>query len=274
MKIISSFSGGKTSAYMTIKLKKKYPDLIVLFANTSQENDETLEFVNKCDKEYNLGVIWLEAVVHHGERKACTHKITNFYDAKRKGEVFEEIIKKYGIPNLSFIHCTRELKLHPIKSWIRVNLNCEYKMSIGIRLDEQIRISSQAEMNKLFYPLIDWRIIKQDINEFWRSQVFNLNLENYQGNCKTCFKKREKKLLMIAKENPEFFDFNLKMEKKYGFVGPEFEKYGIKEPRVFFEKKTSTVDLLKKSKSPQTDMMDYIDNGYYSPCSESCEAFT
>lgn len=45
--IVCSFSGGETSAYMAIKLKEKNPDTAFVFANTGEENEETLEFVDK-----------------------------------------------------------------------------------------------------------------------------------------------------------------------------------------------------------------------------------
>lgn len=273
MKIISSFSGGKTSAYMTIKLKEKYPDLIVLFANTGQENDETLDFVNKCDIEYKLNVVWIESKVYHNERKGSGYNITNYKAADRKGKVFEEMIKKYGIPNKSYIHCTRELKLEPIKNWIREYVKCDYKMAVGIRLDEQDRMSKKADRDKLFYPLVDWKIIKEEINEFWRGQSFNLNLPDYKGNCKTCFKKSNRKLLMIAKENPEVFDFAIRMEEKHGLAGHNID--GTK--RVFFRDNTSALELLKMNDTTQMDFLDFIDKideDEDSGCSESCEAFT
>lgn len=43
-----SYSGGRTSAYMVDKLLENYSDqywFIILFANTGQEHDKTLEFV-------------------------------------------------------------------------------------------------------------------------------------------------------------------------------------------------------------------------------------
>ncbi|GAG65159.1 unnamed protein product, partial [marine sediment metagenome] len=102
MKIISSFSGGKTSAYMTIKLKEMYQDLIVIFANTGQENDETLDFVNKCDMEYDLGVVWLQALVNFKERKGSSFCKVSYRTADRDGFIFEKMIEKYGIPNKAY----------------------------------------------------------------------------------------------------------------------------------------------------------------------------
>jgi hypothetical protein len=268
VKIISSFSGGRTSAYMTAKLKEKYPDLVVLFANTSQERNETLDFVNRCDTEFNLNVVWLEAKVTHEKGIGTTYLETSFSNAKRNGEVFESIIKKYGIPNKSGPLCTRELKLVPIQKWIKDNINEDYKMAIGIRADESKRVSKDAEKNKLFYPLIETPVYKYEVNEFWKTQDFDLGLFDYQGNCKTCFKKSNKKLIMIAKEHPEYFDFNIEMENRYG-VYPDGNK------RVFFRENKSAAELLKMACIDQLSIFDWInkiDEDENSGCSESCEA--
>ena len=49
-----SFSGGRTSAYMTERLLRELPpdQVIVCFANTGKEEPETLEFVRRCDEHW------------------------------------------------------------------------------------------------------------------------------------------------------------------------------------------------------------------------------
>ncbi|BDE26073.1 hypothetical protein OCUAc20_45730 (plasmid) [Acinetobacter baumannii] len=62
-----SFSGGRTSAYLTWYMLNNYSHLynfIVTFANTGIEHEKTLEFVDKCDKYFNFNTVWLEAVIH------------------------------------------------------------------------------------------------------------------------------------------------------------------------------------------------------------------
>ena len=118
--LLICMSGGRTSAYMTRKILTKYSDkynIVVCFANTGQENNETLDFINKCDKRFNFNTVWLEAVVNDG-RVACTHKIVNYKTANREGDQFIEVVKKYGIPNKGYGHCTRELKENPIHSYV------------------------------------------------------------------------------------------------------------------------------------------------------------
>ena len=52
--LVISFSGGRTSGYLTKRLleeKSKWKDVIVIFANTGQEHEKTLEFINPSIKK-------------------------------------------------------------------------------------------------------------------------------------------------------------------------------------------------------------------------------
>jgi hypothetical protein len=294
--LLISFSGGETSAYMTWWLLTHYRDnfneVAVVFANTGQEREETLEFVEKCDRHFGFGVVWVEAQVHHNEKKAPTHRIVNFNAADRDGIPFEEAIKKYGIPNLSFKHCSNNLKKYPIQSYAKTELGWEpstkYLTAIGIRRDEVDRVSPKAAELGLFYPLVKIEpMTKPDINAWWQKQPFRLELKGYQGNCKWCWKKSNRKLFTIMSEDPEAFDFPRRMEQLYSTVGPEFSKETLPQGyrRTFFTGNKSTDDLVKEYEqrkatfTPATDdaqnyfMWDLeLDTG--GGCGDSCEVFT
>lgn len=248
-----SFSGGETSALMTKLLlehwQDKYKDHRVVFANTGEENEETLEFVHECDKRWGFNTVWLEAKVHHGERKGTTYTITDYKNASRKGEPYEEVIKKYGIPNRAFPHCTRELKLRPIGAYMEDQgyKAGEYVNAVGIRADEPGR-KRTPKRDKVVYPLLDWEPhTKPDVNKFWSRQDFRLNLMGFQGNCKWCWKKSTRKLLSVMELDPSAFDFPERMEKEYAFRGPEFVKYDQPPDyrRTFFRQQLSVQDLRK-----------------------------
>lgn len=234
--LLISFSGGETSGYMAQWLKYHahehgFDNLVYVFANTGLENEETLKFAKRCDDKWNLNLQWIETVVHHEQGKGSTYRFTDYYSASRNGEPFEEMIKKYGIPNQAFPHCTRETKQVPInkfaKDWFKGE---EYWTAIGIRVDEIDRINAKRKQNKLIYPLAEISMqpmTKQKINFWWKQQDFRLELKGYQGNCVTCWKKSDKKLYTIANENPNAFDFMDRMERKYPRVGHEFTKEGV-----------------------------------------------
>lgn len=255
--LLVSFSGGETSAFMAQWLKKHYREygyenIVFVFANTGLENEQTLEFVERCDTHYGLKIHWVEALVWHGERKGTGYTITDFEHAKRKGEPFEAMIKKYGIPNQAFPHCTRELKQAPIKSFGKVWFNGEkYHTAIGIRADEMDRMNAKAKEMGFIYPLISSKMIpstKPMINFYWRSMPFRLELKGYQGNCVTCWKKADKKLYQIAQENPKAFDFMAEMELKYPRIGFEFTKDAMAKDRTFFRNNRNAIRILEESK--------------------------
>ena len=246
--IIVSFSGGETSAFMAIKLKEKYGDRVsFVFANTSQENDETLNFVNAVDSAYDLGVVWIEAVANPEYRKGTEYRITDYKKAKRNGEVFEDIISVYGLPNMAFKHCSRELKTIPLKKWAE-NTYDNYAFAIGIRTDEIDRINPNHKKEKIIYPLVTWLpTTKNEINRFWRDQPFRLNLKHYEGNCKWCWKKADHKLNYLAKINPEIFDFPERMEVEHKYTSTPDRKGSIPDEGARIFRKGRTVKDIREA---------------------------
>ena len=244
--LICTFSGGRTSAFMAKFLleydKYKKYDKVFLFANTGKEKEETLEFIDKCDKEWNLNVVWLEAKVNKEKGIATTYKIVDFKTASRKGEPFEDMIKKYGLPNTFVSNCTRELKQRPMDKYIESLGYNDITTAMGIRYDERHRKSIHAESKKWIYPLCD--DVKIDVNfvrEWWDRQCFDLKIKDYQGNCDLCFKKSIRKRLTMIKENPkdaEWWDY---VESKY-----TTEKY----PRFDLRANKSVKDLINESRLP------------------------
>jgi 3'-phosphoadenosine 5'-phosphosulfate sulfotransferase (PAPS reductase)/FAD synthetase len=282
-KLFVSFSGGLTSAFMTKMIMDHpdhfgYDDVVIVFANTGQELDETLDFVHRCEVEFGWNVVWVEAVTHHGKRKGCTAKVVSYETAARisdKGGPFESMISKYGIPNKAYNHCTRELKLNPmldyikrIKGWRKG----EYDTAVGIRTDESRRSSKNAGRDRIVYPLIDWMPSdKIDVNDFWDDQPFTLEIDGYQGNCAWCWKKSFKKLFRIATESPEVFEFPHRMERVHGLSGHNED--GTR--RVFFRENRSSSNIVGTAKtvahnskfaSFEPERIDESDG-----CSESCE---
>lgn len=244
--LLVSFSGGETSAFMAQWIKKhledKYDKVVYVFANTGLENEQTLEFVQQCDNYWKLNVKWVECKINSEMGKGTRYWLTDFNNAKRNGEPFESMISKYGIPNQSAPICTRELKQNPIKSFAKDWFQGEkYHTAIGIRIDEIDRMNENAKNLRLIYPLINRNMIpatKPMINFFWKNTHFRLNLKSYQGNCVTCWKKSDKKLFQIYKENPKAFEFMDRMERKY----PMNFNSGKKE--VFFRNNRSATDIM------------------------------
>lgn len=288
-RILVSISGGRTSAMMAVLIKKLYSathEIIYVFANTGKEREETLRFLDKVDKYFRLGVVWIESQVHYNERKSSTFKIVSFKTADREGETFENVIKKYGIPNVEFKHCTRELKTNPIQAYAKSIEWKDYKVAIGYRADEPKRINwEKVKLGNHIYPLAEKGIKKEDVNLFWSNQPFDLELKSYEGNCDLCYKKSKRKLLTIIKEHPYLCNWWGKMEARYERFSAN-DSYGKKFPYRFYRENDSITDLIEESKLPFDMSRDeskilntqqlmnfnvYMDE--QSECSESCEPF-
>lgn len=287
-RLFISFSGGETSAFMAKRLvdASEYDEVRTIFANTGQENEQTLAFVEQCDKRFSLNVEWVEAVIHAG-RKAATARVVDYATASREGEPFEAMIRKYGIPNASFKHCTRDLKVTPLHAHLSATgwLPGTYDTAIGIRVDEIDRMSSSAIERRIIYPLVNrWPTTKPQINSFWAAQPFRLELKGYEGNCKWCWKKSARKHMTLIRDTPHIFAFPDRMERTYGHIGPEFKKRDMPPEyrRTFFRKHKSVRDLFADyGQLPEGFKFADDDAQIFSPdfdvgggCEESCEVFS
>jgi 3'-phosphoadenosine 5'-phosphosulfate sulfotransferase (PAPS reductase)/FAD synthetase len=222
--IVVSFSGGKSSAMMCDLLETlpEYRDRVkhYVFANTGRELPATISFMRWWGKYLNREIVVIEAVVHHDERKSSTHKVIRNLTSELSmdGQPFEEVMKKYGLPSITFLHCTRELKANPIRSYIRQELGLnpgEYVQAIGMRFDEPRRVKQDPEF---IYPLYEQRITKQDVNEFFAHpdrKNFTLDIEEFEGNCDFCFKKSWAKLEKMRAKHPTRIMWWTDMEDRY-----------------------------------------------------------
>jgi 3'-phosphoadenosine 5'-phosphosulfate sulfotransferase (PAPS reductase)/FAD synthetase len=70
------------------KRRGDWDEIVVVFANTGQEHEKTLEYIHACDKQYGLNVVWLEAVVNPEEGQGTKHRVVTFETAARGGGAF------------------------------------------------------------------------------------------------------------------------------------------------------------------------------------------
>jgi hypothetical protein len=275
---VISFSGGRTSAYMGKRLldqRQPGDELLFIFANTGQEHENTLRFVDACDKAWGLGVVWVEAAVQAELGASTKARVVSFETASRGGEPFEAVIAKYGIPNKAYPTCNRELKLRPIYDYIHHQHGWDrgsYQTAIGIRADEADRMVATAKADGIIYPLIKAGVRKEQVLAWWARQSFDLDVPEHLGNCTWCWKKSQRKHLTLATDHPEVFDFPARMEALYPFSGA-----GV-GPRRFFRQGWTTLDIMARAKQPFDSFVDrrrnkdpILDDA--GACSESCDIF-
>jgi hypothetical protein len=284
-RLVISFSGGKTSAYMTVwimtvlvAVHAMWKEVVIVFANTGLEHERTLEYVQAIARAYGFDVVWVEAEIDPRPGFGVRHRVVSFETASRKGEPFEAAVKKHGLPNSQFPHCTRETKTRVITSYLR-SIGWEagtYNVAIGIRRDEMDRLSpSQMEAGAI-YPLIDKRTNKVDVVLWDRTEAaVSLGIPEHWGNCVTCWKKSFRKLATVALELPDSFRFFSHLELAYPDNGA-----GFGDRRIFRERKT-TDDIFELARSP--GFIPFVDDGRFEAqteldmgmaCGESCEIGT
>lgn len=286
-KLAISFSGGRTSAVMTKLCVEKFKDshdIAITFANTGCEHENTLKFVDQCDKHFGWNVVWIEAVVNPERGKGIRHKVVTYETAARDGEPLEADFAKHGLPGPGWLHCTRDTKELPIKDYLK-SLGWkwgEFWIAIGIRSDEMDRVSQNREKLKFVYPLVDAGWTKEDVKAECISWPFDLDLKGeHYGNCTWCWKKSLRKHMTLALESPEVFDFPRRMEEKYSHITAPNDP---NMSRQMFRKNMTTVDIIEMARitdfEPYVDIDQsqlfsqanydvFLDTG--SACGESCE---
>jgi 3'-phosphoadenosine 5'-phosphosulfate sulfotransferase (PAPS reductase)/FAD synthetase len=115
-----SFSGGRTSAYMLWRILQAHggqlpADVVVAFANTGKEREETLRFVHECGSRWGVRVRWLEFRKRAGPL-AERYEEVGFNSASRNGEPFAALIaakKFYAELGHALLHRGDEDQHHP-----------------------------------------------------------------------------------------------------------------------------------------------------------------
>lgn len=284
--IFASVSAGYSSVMMAIKLKEWYPDHTIVYAmaNTSKEREESLQFMNDCDKHYKLGVNWIEAEFHE-KGKGVTYNVVEFDDLKRYGQIFEDGIKKFGIPNIENKWCNRDMKVVPLKKFADDVFGVDnYSIAVGLRTDEiDRRKSKNYRENNIFYPLVSNNISKRERNKFWEEQPIKITIPAYKGNCDMCFEKSNRKLMTILNEEPDKAIWWNKMIKRYGHITLEGkDSYNDlltqNNGQTFYRNYKSMDDLINIAKQPfskATDEYIYESDLFdlESDCGSGCQVF-
>lgn len=185
MQRVINFSGGKTSAYMTIH---EYRDGdLVIFCDTGREHPKTYKFINDFEAHEGIPVIRLK---YEGGFRALLNK-------------------KKQIPNNFKRFCTVELKVKTARRYLRSLKIIKYENIIGFRADEPLRVKRRKAMWKTVvdrFPLYENGVDKKMINEYWEKKPYNLEIPSILGNCTLCFMKGKNAIINILTTYPELAD--------------------------------------------------------------------
>lgn len=195
-----SFSGGRTSAYMLRRILDVglQPDVHVVFADTGRERDETYTFVREVEERWGIEIHWV----------------------KRPGYFTKLITDRRTLPNPAQRWCTQELKIRPMRDFMRGRGYEHWTMVVGIRADEPRRVAKMREPNRerweVGLPLAEAGVTLGDVTAFWQAQSFDLALKPYEGNCTLCFLKHPAKRERVAKDRPDLLAWWVEQEARTG----------------------------------------------------------
>lgn len=197
MQRVINFSGGRTSAYMTL-MEYKYGDLVI-FTDTGREHPKTYEFIDNFESEESIPIIRL----------------------KYEGGFKRLISKRKMLPNVAMRFCTIELKIKTARRYLRSIGIKNYINIMGFRYDEPNpnRVKDWKEYwktVKTIFPLYEKKITKPIIIEFWKNKSYNLETPPILGNCDLCFLKGKNALIQIMRQQPELADKWIEDEEKMG----------------------------------------------------------
>lgn len=196
MKRVINFSGGKTSALMTILLKPTDDD-IVLFTDTGREHPLTYKFIDDFERNENIKVTRIS------------------YKGKFDGFLQSKDYK--SIPNRMIRTCTHELKIKTAKRYLRNKRIFSYENFIGFRHDEPNRViqfKEKFKKVKTLFPLYNLGINKEMVNQYWINKSYNLDIPSILGNCDLCFLKGKDNIIKILQLYPELAEKWIKDEEE------------------------------------------------------------
>ena len=274
-----SFSGGRTSGYMLYHILQAHngtlpDDVYVTFANTGKEMPETLDFVRDCGEHWGIKIHWLQMKIFDERPIYRTEEVT-YETAARNGEPFAALIeRKKMLPNPVTRFCTSELKIMPMKRFMKERGYKDWYNVIGLRYDEPRRVGKQKRANysganpwESLTPIYDAKATVQDVFKFWEASNFDLNLPNHggktlAGNCDLCYLKGMKTITSILKERPDLADWWVEQENKIEKlnVGTEYEERIVSTAK-FRQDRPPYIELVDISKKPEPIIDLFGDDG-------------
>ena len=259
---VLNVSGGLSSAYMLwLHLQENGGQLadgtIALFANTGKEREETLHFVAELTANWGVPITWLEYRYHperRGRRRGefkNDYEIVDYESASRDGQPFEQLIVGHRyLPNQATRMCTQELKVETFRRYLRYGLGAETWMdSLGIRFDERRRWTRRFNDPGLLFPLVTARVTKKDVQDFWDTQNFRLEIPSWKGNCDLCFLKGKTNLIHTMRNEPELAEWWIDKERMASAW--RSDRSVMDEETTRFSKRHSFDELLVESRQPQ-----------------------
>lgn len=203
MKKVVSFSGGRTSARLTLLAVEEFgaENVAVVYMDTGAEHPLTYEFIRKLVEVFGVELVCLRGDFDQPLGKGVSYNIVPLSECKFDMKPFREMMKKYGTPYIGGMFCTDRMKLTPFNKYCKDRFD-SHETWLGIRVDEPTRLRDKKGIRYLAEICDDE---KQDIISWWSEQVFDLEIPEWLGNCVFCPKKSNLKLAAAQRDEPGLY---------------------------------------------------------------------
>lgn len=278
MKHVVSFSGGRTSAYLVHLMEQKRSvegwDVSYIFMDTGAEHPKTYDFIRNVVRHFGIDLVCLRGDFNQPLGVGHAYRVVGIDEIGHDLSPFSSMCNKYGTPSVSGKWCTSRMKqeIH--------DMYCDdvygkdnYVTWIGIRADETKRLGGIGRTEYIRYLAEIDDAEKTDVLSFWSKMPFNLEIDEWLGNCVFCFKKSDLKLAAAQRDEPELYIKWLEM------IDSAKERPGQdRESRhVMYRKKMTLQNVIAQFDGSTGDEIKSRIRGAKmtetGSCSESCEVF-
>lgn len=266
-KQIISFSGGRTSAYMTKLVLERHPDAEIIFMDTGAEHPATYQFVRDIIKHWGWTITFLRAVPDPEMGKPGRYEVLTAEQIGPDLEPWRRMIRKYGHPYVGGAFCTDRMKTVPFTKYCEERYGKgNYETWLGMRADEPKRIKPRDGFHYLA-DISDFE--KRDVLDWWAGQPFDLGIQEHLGNCVFCIKKSLPKVALACMDAPalkdQFINMLITNNNRLKVQTMYRGKHTLNEVIALFDG-VGRDELASRMRS-----MKQYETG---SCTESCEAFS
>lgn len=277
--IVCSFSGGRTSAMMTLTIAAMVQSgeitapVTYMFLDTGAEHPKTYEFLKKVVDFAGIDLVCLRAVIGPAGQ-GVRHEVIRLDEIGYDLTVWKKMLAKHSTPYTpKGGFCTTRMKQEPAKHYLdQMFGRTGYIQALGMRIDEPRRLLRNGKKKRFYMADILPDVEKIDVLKFWRRMPFDLEIPEWLGNCVFCVKKRPNKIALAAMDAPELADDFWKI-----LTSPDVKPADSGRDPLIMYRDYSTLDGIRRT-------FDGIDRGEIiarlrvtrvedeaNSCSESCE---
>lgn len=246
VKHIVSFSGGKDSSAMLIKMVEDgmHIDDIVFIKvmatpTIGAEFPEMYEYIERMEDYIHRKITVVPSIVSFDKE---FHRV--YLNGNRKGEI-------YGFPHTIGAWCNNRLKIKTIQNHYKSY--GEHIRYLGIAADETERLTPKETFYR--FPLVDWAMTEKDCIDFLNErEMLNPLYKKFRRlGCWFCVKQNLDSLRVIRRDYPDFWNMLLNWDKisintfKPDCTVPDLERRFAQEDRQLNMFDIFNIEYLKRA---------------------------